>query len=229
MSREVGNRLILLIDILSLGIGIYGLLGVVKNELPPYLASGGHWQFLTNISLVISLLVFFLGIAAHATKNEKAFTLKNKVHQVATSLEFVVTLVYWPLRLFLLHLLIKDPSKKIISLPVDLAVHLIPLTSLLVDYLVFMPKWTIKREIAFLISMCLSVLYYVYLNILIDFENGGSYPYAFLEVESEVLRFVIVLAVGSIGFLSTVIVDNLYELVIGKPRENLHEYEKKVA
>lgn len=228
MNREVGNGLILLIDIVALVIGVYGLLGVVKNELPPYLASGGHWQFLTNISLVISLLVFFLGIVAHATKNRKAFVLKNNIHQVATSLEFVVTMIYWPLRLFLLHLLIKEPSKKLISWPVDLAVHLVPLVSLLLDYLVFMPKWTIKREVAFLLSTSLSLIYYAYLNVLIDFENGGSYPYAFLEVESEFLRLVIVLIVGLVGFFSTIIVDHIYELVVGKQEEVSHEYEKKV-
>lgn len=215
MSRRVvGNRAILLINGVSF---VLAYLGMHRNifvaELPPHLEKGGHWQFLTNLSLVYSLVVFGVGFLAHLFHSSLLFNIKNNLHPVGLALESIVTVVYWPLRLFFLHLLIKDPAEFNIPIPVDLAIHLLPFVSLLVDYLVFMPRWTIKNSTALGLVVVLATGYYYLLENLIDVEAGARYPYAFLEGSDE-KRLVVFAIITAVSYVQFVLLKTLYPLVV---------------
>lgn len=200
-NRSVGNLTAATILLVGFALSYYGLhYCFTKVELPPHLAQAGQLQFLTNLSLIISLLVYALGFLSHVTNSHRLYVWKNNVHPVALALESVVTSVYWPLRLFLLPLLVKDPGRKMIPMSVDICVHLVPFVVLVVDYLVYMPRWEISASTAFGVCTVLTTGYWAWLKYLIDFQSGAEYPYNFLNGDSEATRIMIFAVVGLVGF-----------------------------
>ncbi|EGW31899.1 uncharacterized protein SPAPADRAFT_60992 [Spathaspora passalidarum NRRL Y-27907] len=225
--REVGNPVIAFIDGISLAIGFYGIYtNIMTVELPEYLAGAGHWQFLTNLSLVYSLVVFGLGFVAHITHNNILFGIKNNIHPIGLALETIVAVIYWPLRLFFMNLLTSAPENFCISLSTDLAIHLMPVVSLLIDYLVFMPKWTIKTSSALGLLVFLTSVYWCLLKSLIDIEKGAKYPYAFLDVESEVERAAIFGVVTLVAFLQFLFLRKVYDFIVKTTEEIDDEIDK---
>ncbi|ABN67301.2 conserved hypothetical membrane protein [Scheffersomyces stipitis CBS 6054] len=213
--RVVGNKVILTIDLVSLVIGLYGMqTNILTIELPDHLAEAGHWQFLTNLSLVYSLFVFLIGFVAHLTKSELLFDFKNNIHPMGLALESIVTMIYWPLRLFFLHLLVGEPSKFKLPLSTDLSIHLMPVVSLLIDYFVFMPRWTIKTTTALGLVLSLTSGYWFLLKNLIDVTKGARYPYAFLDVDSDEKRMVVFAMVALVAFAQFLIMRKLYDVVV---------------
>lgn len=223
--RELGNKYILAIDFVSVCIGTYGIIKVTNLQLPAHLEAGGPWQFLTNLSLAYSLVVFIVGFLAHLIKCKRLYAVKNYLHPIALALETIVAGIYWPLRLFFLHLLAKDPSKFNLPLRVDLSIHLMPVVSLLIDYLVFMPKWTLSAVGAFFNCFILTTGYWFLLKSLVDFDNGGEYPYVFLNVENERLRMTIFSTVGIVAFVQFLVMRALYDRLLTAAKEE--EREKK--
>lgn len=218
MARGIGNFVSLSLNFLSLIVGTYGLNSILDLELPPHLLKAGHWQFLTNISLLFSLVVFSLGIAAHLLKLNDIFRLRSVLHPVVLTLESVVTVVYWPLRLFWLPMLVKD-SQRLIPWKVDVSVHLVPFAALLVDFLFFMPRWTIPTAVAFFECILLTFLYWVHLSFLVDEASGASYPYEFLNGESNAVRGIIFVVIGLLGFGMFVLIKRIYDIVAAE-KEN---------
>jgi hypothetical protein len=219
-----------MIDGISLLIGGYGIYGnILTCVLPPHLAGGGHWQFLTNLSLIYSMVVFGLGFIAHLTKNQRLFAVKNTIHPIGIALESIVALIYWPLRIWFIHLLANDPSLMTIPLSIDLSIHLMPLVSLLIDYLVFMPKWTIRTSTALMICTAFTICYWVLLKYLIDVENGGVYPYAFLNVDTELQRGIVFCMVGLSTFCQFLSLRKLYETIVGVTEDVSAEIDHKLA
>ncbi|CAK7910200.1 hypothetical protein CAAN1_21S02476 [[Candida] anglica] len=219
MARTVGNIFAIALNVVSISIGIFGISKTIYSPdrvLPLHLIGAGEWQFLTNLSLVYSLIVFVIGLISHVTKSQFLYRLKNDLHPVGLALETVVALVYWPLRIWFLHLLVKDPSSFALPLDADLAIHLMPVISLLVDYLAFMPAWTLKKSTAFSMCAILTTAYWFWLHHIIDFENGGAYPYNFLNVSNIYLRIGIFSLVGLTGFSSYLLMRNVYVWVVRK-------------
>lgn len=212
--RTVGNPIIAGIDLASLTIGTYGICMIIwKTPLPEYFIEAGHWQFLTNLSLAYSLMLFFIGFIAHVTRSTWLYTIKNTLHPIGLALECVVTVIYWPLRLFFLSLLTEDPGSFKLPLTIDLAIHLMPMVSLLIDYLVFMPQWTIKTSTALSIVVALTVLYWYLLEFLVDIENGAKYPYAFLNGDKS-HRMVAFAVVGLVAFVQFLFLRKIYDWIV---------------
>ncbi|EGV66174.1 hypothetical protein PSN45_003429 [Yamadazyma tenuis] len=212
--RTVGNRVILAIDVISTAIGLYGLYEISLIELPAPLRGAGKWQFLTNLSLLFSILTFSVGIISHLTRSEAIFQLKNFLHVISFVAEAVVTSVYWPLRLFFLHYLVNDGNIRI-KLTVDLAIHFMPFVSLAIDFFFFMPNFTIKTRSAFLLFISLTSAYWFWLNSIIDLERGGIFPYAFLNIGNNLTRLIIFWVIGFSAFLQFLLMRFLYNSFVG--------------
>lgn len=220
MPRTHGNKKVFLINAIATGLGGYAIwFSLYKVELPPHLAGAGQWQFLTQLSLAASLVVFAIGLAAHGLHSPALFLLKNALHPIAMILETVVTTIYWPLRLFLVHKLVKDPTRKHLPLSIDFCMHLVPFVALFVDYIFFMPKWTISSYSAFVICGALCGSYYLWLRRLVDVANGGEYPYEFLNVPDELTRIMIFGAVALLAFAFFLSLRALYTIVVGDSAE----------
>lgn len=222
--RVVGNPIIGTITTVSLLIGGWGLYKITGFELPENLAGAGCWQFLTNLSLLYTLIVFAIGTLAHVFKSPFLYSLKNNLHPIALALESVVALVYWPLRLFRPQLILTRDF--FLPMNVDLAIHLLPVVSLSVDYFVFMPKWLLSHTAAFLFVTSLSMGYYYLLKQIVDVENGAIYPYQFLNVETEQQRIVIFFIVGMTGFIQYLFLQKLYDVIIDGEYKKLTDEEK---
>ncbi|ANZ73167.1 BA75_01127T0 [Komagataella pastoris] len=176
--REPGNVYSLLINLVFMTVCLRGIREVLHLELPPELKHAGHKQFLTNISAVATIAVQSLSIICHLTGSWTLFRLKNYLHSVATSLEFVVSVIYWPLRLFFTHMILSKES--FIPLSTDLSIHLVPVVSLLLDFYFFMPNWTVTTPQAFFITAALDLLYWKWLDYVMD--DSSKFPYPFLNV-----------------------------------------------
>lgn len=213
--RRFGHPIIILIDIVSILIGFYGLHNA-RPQLPDNLKQAGHWQFLTNISLLASIITFTIGLFSHLTRSVRLFELKNILHTITFVAEAVVTSVYWPLRLFFLHYLIHDRSITI-KLVVDLSIHLMPFISLAIDFFFFSPNFQIKTTTAVVLFLGLTSSYWLWLNYLIDFENGGVFPYAFLNIGTSFTRAIIFWGIGFSAFLQFLLMRFIYTLFV-KPQ-----------
>ncbi|KAG0668401.1 hypothetical protein C6P45_004687 [Maudiozyma exigua] len=186
----------LFINFISLCSGCWGLSQATKLILPPTLSSAGHKQFLTNISVVATLISnvwnimnFFIQRSSLNVNVLNGFNYisRHLVLPIGLVLETVVPLVYWPLRLFAMKLIMQgvEDGKSPVPVPVDLAIHFFPCIFLLSDHYLSGSgsKFKISNLKAWLIVTGLGLAYYKYLALLIDTSKGQKYPYPFLDVE----------------------------------------------
>lgn len=215
MSRTVGNPWVVALDLTAIATGVYAVYYILSYvQLPPHLVGAGHWQFLTNISLLLSQVVFVLGAVAHFLESDVLFRIKNNLHPIALAVECIVTGIYWPLRIMFIHILVKDPKAKFVPMSVDICLHLCPVVGLAIDYFFFMPKWTLLPSFSFGVCAVFSALYWWWLKVIIDFENGGEYPYMFLNVPDELTRVLIFGIVTLLAFVLFMVLRALHDLLV---------------
>ena len=117
-------------------------IGLNELELPPQLANGGHYQFLTNIALLLSTIYSFVNILYHQTSINGIKPLKIHMSAICLSLNVVVSLVYWSLKLFIPHLIAEMDAS--VPLLVDIKIHMMPLLTVAIDYFCFMEVWDVR-------------------------------------------------------------------------------------
>lgn len=189
----------------------YGLYSCTSIKLPPSLEKAGHKQFLTNISAAVTVLNNVSNLANYALRRGGApsgaveFWARHVTLPIALAVESVVASVYWPLRLFAIHLIMVDAprgDRSPIPLQVDLAIHLAPIVLLLSDHYLSGAgaKFRISKRYAWAIVMVLGFGYKSLLGRLIDPDAGQAFPYPFLNV-AEPLRSIIFAIVTSISLL----------------------------
>lgn len=176
----------LLVNVLSLLTTSWGLYNAAEVKLPASLAQAGHKQFLTNISVGITILTNLTSIFTYYTNGKLEVFSREIAFPVALVLETIVALVYWPLRLFALHLIfhgVADDAHAPLKMSIDLSIHLLPVLYLLADYFAFTDKpFQMPRRNVWFIVMALGLLYNRYLKFLIDPSKGQAYPYPFLNI-----------------------------------------------
>ncbi|SCV05243.1 LANO_0H03202g1_1 [Lachancea nothofagi CBS 11611] len=213
-----------LINFASLCTSSWGLYGAASVALPSSLARAGHRQFLTNIAVTITIINNLVNLVSHLRFGRglkhasRQFTLP-----MALVLETVVAAVYWPLRLFFLPLImhnVNDNSRMPLSVPVDCAIHLMPLVFLALDYLVVESapfQMSLKR--AWVIVTALGLGYNRYLTWLIDRDAGEVYPYPFLDVP-EPFKSAIFVAVTNVAWGFYVMYKRAHLSMRRKPKVN---------
>lgn len=126
-------------------------------------AYGWHFQFLTILSLIASLVVFGLGALADVTANTSLFRAKNALSAIVTPLEFLVTLLYFGISAV-------DPTMVVppefqIPLLVDLGFHFAPAVFLSLDALILSPPWTASASTVMALSTLISLAYWYWVEI----------------------------------------------------------------
>lgn len=209
----------LLLNVCSLLICSRGLYKCTQLILPSQLIEAGHKQFLTNISVgvtlmsnVMNIINWFVQRSKCATKNDKrcnakciSFVSRHLILPIALILESIVPLVYWPLRLFAQNLIMQDVPRDApnpLPLSTDVSIHLFPFVFLFADHYLsgYGQKFAISNSKAWLIVTALGMSYYKYLAILIDTTTGQMYPYPFLDVD-EPYKSIIFVIVSTIAWL----------------------------
>ncbi|GMG38918.1 unnamed protein product [Ambrosiozyma monospora] len=190
-------RLALSLSWIFVFFGSDGLNEISNLKLSPELQQGGHGQFLTNISLGITLIYFMYNIAYHHFELAKLKKLKDVLNALAITLESVVFTVYWPLRLFFIHLIL--PGKDMIPIKLDLKIHFLPFVSLMLDFMFFsVGPWEVTYTEGFTYIVGCTVAYWFWLEYLL--EGAPTYPYPFLNVETPI-RAAIFAGVAVFAFL----------------------------
>ncbi|SMN21047.1 similar to Saccharomyces cerevisiae YHR140W Putative integral membrane protein of unknown function [Maudiozyma saulgeensis] len=202
----------LLLNVLSLAVGCWGLSHATTLVLPPSLRDAGHKQFLTNISVVATLISNVCNISNYFIQRINLninllkfsnFISRHIVLPIALVLETVVPLVYWPLRLFAMKLIMQGVSsgKSPIPISVDLAIHFFPCVFLLCDHYLSGTgkKFIISNRKAWFLVTALGSGYYKYLALLIDPSIGQKYPYPFLDV-AEPYKSIIFVCITSLAW-----------------------------
>ncbi|KAG7695445.1 hypothetical protein KL930_003442 [Ogataea haglerorum] len=191
---SIGSKLSLTLSYVVITLGSRTVHQLLALELPPELQEGGHSQFLTNLALYVTIFYFSLNAVYQLFEIRKLAYARQFVNAMAISLEFIVTYVYWGLRLVNKDLIMKGPG---IPLSIDLTIHALPFASLVIDYFCFMDPWTISKKEALVTTSLMAAAYWWHLKRLISAE--GHYPYPFLDVD-DWLRAVIFAVVSLLAF-----------------------------
>jgi len=152
---------------------------------------GGYFQFLTNQGLVVSLLCMFVSLFCDLFPSIKVIRqIKRSILMISLPLEFVVTTIYWSLLSFFPHLIVLPLAEseqtpgaplKLMHIPLktDLALHAVPLFSLLIDFFVFESKFTkAHAKAAPAVVVAFAIWYGSFVEYCATFN--GSFPYPFL-------------------------------------------------
>lgn len=119
---------------------------------------GGHFQFLTNIGLILATLTFAAGLASDLTLSNQLFGIKNALSVCAAPLEVLVSMLYWGIRSIDKSLII-PPDFELPWMP-DVGFHLMPAIMLSLDLILLSPPWTVTAYAAMAISMTMAFLYW---------------------------------------------------------------------
>lgn len=130
---------------------------------------GWNLQFLTIISLTLSLVVFVLGAVADLTRSATLFGIKNAISIVTTPLEVVVTILYFGISA--IDPTLVAPPEYAIPLDVDLGFHLFPAVLLVVDFLFFSPPWVIGAPAVMFLSTAFGFGYWYWVELCYS-KNG---------------------------------------------------------
>ena len=138
-----------LISLVSLAICCSGLYDCFQLELPPGLVKGGHFQFLTNVSLILTIIYILQTIVTPTSYNLRL------QYNVVSNLEFTVTVSYWVMHLILPHWLNTNSFERDYWL--DFKIHIWPYV-----YLIFDNQEQIKPKncgrLLPLLSLCIGVI-----------------------------------------------------------------------
>ncbi|ODV61857.1 uncharacterized protein ASCRUDRAFT_7330 [Ascoidea rubescens DSM 1968] len=132
----------------------------------------------------------------------------NFIHSICLIIQFLIFVIYWPLKLYNRDLLYYSSSNsksfpdilsnQLSSLTssasssnvnnydelnflIELTIHILPYLLLLTDFLFFLPNYQIKKRLISLLIAVLIFFYYVFLLLLVDTGLNQNLPYPFLQ------------------------------------------------
>ncbi|EGW35207.1 uncharacterized protein SPAPADRAFT_58407 [Spathaspora passalidarum NRRL Y-27907] len=180
-----------LVSLIVLGLCVSALYETTNVPLPPELEKGGSFQFLTVLSLVVTIIYITLSQITSSNWNVKY------IYPLASNLEFQVTVGYWSLKL----LGFKNYER---SLWLDIKLHAIPYLYLLVldSHSRGSVRTSVMITVAFMLVWWTYIESIVYLN-----RNDGvtSFPYGMLNNRTFIGRFVWFIGFTSLSCLNYVV------------------------
>ncbi|CAK9439048.1 uncharacterized protein LODBEIA_P32720 [Lodderomyces beijingensis] len=154
-------------DLFSLAVCISGVYDTFSLELPPYLQRGGHFQFLTNISL-LSTCIYIISKHILMLPPRQA----NLIYNTVMNLEFTVTSCYWTLHYILPHWLNTATIDR--NFVLDFKIHLWP-------YLYLLVCKERRNKWGSLGSGVVFAFYWAYIEWLVGSDPTQRFAYPFLN------------------------------------------------
>ncbi|GAA5957109.1 hypothetical protein JCM3765_005408 [Sporobolomyces pararoseus] len=140
---------------------------------------GGHWTYLTILSLAASWLVFLFALLKDAFPSVNLFArLKTMTSLISTPIEGFVAIMYWGLMLIDPSLLTPPDIEFRLPLPLDLSIHGFPAIYLWIDFLCFSPPFP-KAAKPFALSTAAVCGYVSWMEYAAS--KNGRFPYPFLD------------------------------------------------
>ena len=152
-----------------------GLVKSLSTKLPPHIVKAGHFQFITNCSLLTTILYLISSF----------FYTSPWFYNLACNLEFNVIFSYWTMALFFKSMVAEDEVDR--NLFMDLQVHFFPYIYLIIDN-----QPTLNLKNSWISTATFIFLYWVY----IEWECGkhihdgiSGFPYPFMKGLNKIQRF----------------------------------------
>ncbi|KAF8848460.1 hypothetical protein BDZ45DRAFT_635694, partial [Acephala macrosclerotiorum] len=157
---------------------------------------GGHFQFPTNIGLLLSFLSFAFAVLDDIFPSSTLDRLKRTTRFIVMPLETTITLAYC-LLYFAHKSLIVDSQALPLQSHRDIGFHLLPALFLIADHHVVPPKQVlrVRSELAFFAFVGFVALYGLWLEIC--HARNGFWPYPILAnvgVETKAGLFAVIVA-----------------------------------
>ncbi|CAE6416370.1 unnamed protein product [Rhizoctonia solani] len=148
----------------SMSIMAYGFmsLGTVTSNEWISKQTGGHWQFLTILGLAAAWVTIALSLLGDLFPSSQSVSgIKRSLLMISLPVSIIVSGIYWTLMLAFPHLIlppIETPSEPVepssapeapqfyqIPLKMDLALHLVPSISLVLDFFILERKYAARQ------------------------------------------------------------------------------------
>ncbi|KAI5952733.1 hypothetical protein KGF54_003600 [Candida jiufengensis] len=166
-----------------------GLYKSLTTKLPPHLAKSGQFQFLTNCSLLTTVIYLTLSVFGLAPL---------WLYNLSSNLEFNVIVSYWSMALIFPQMVGEAEVDR--NLFMDLQVHAFPYLYLIIDS---------QPSLGLFNSSMLTCLYVLIYWFYFEWECGkhlndgvSGYPYPFLKGKNLVSRFWCMFIFAFIGCLN---------------------------
>ncbi|KAL1928177.1 hypothetical protein VTP01DRAFT_3093 [Rhizomucor pusillus] len=181
------------LNTIGLASNIYGFSFVI-NALPPAPGFGGIFQFLTMIGLTMATLSFALKVLRSLVPGFLTGLHKTVVY-VATPLEGLITLLYWPMIFYSRDMLAHQETPFMLPLVPDMSLHFWPAVVLWADFLIFDIEFQrSKQHVAIIYIFSLVYFFWTWYC----FSRNGFWPYPFLAQLSHYARAMLFMFCGNV-------------------------------
>ncbi|GJE95192.1 FAR-17a/AIG1-like protein [Phanerochaete sordida] len=178
---------------------------------------GGHFQFLTIQGLVVAWVTMVLSLSADLFPSVEVIRkAKRAVFMIAMPLATVISTIYWGLLLFMPHLILRAPEKgewqpqvpsddvpDLLRVPIklDLALHAVPGTALILDFFLFEVKYAkhTARYGGAIVAAIASFWYSCWVEYCASYN--GTFPYPFLTFNPLSIRIAIYAGASTFAYL----------------------------
>ncbi|RCK64689.1 hypothetical protein Cantr_00190 [Candida viswanathii] len=170
-----------------------GLLRSISTKLPPHIVKSGHFQFITNCSLLTTVLYLVLRTFFHAPR---------WLYNLACNLEFNVVVSYWTMAIFFSSMVAEPDVDR--DLFLDMQVHLFPYLYLISD-----AQETVSRDVSWGMTVGYVFVYWMYIEWQCGKHLGdgvSGFPYPFMKGMNKVQRL------GSMGVFAGIACANYFVL-----------------
>ncbi|CUA74973.1 hypothetical protein RSOLAG22IIIB_01608 [Rhizoctonia solani] len=205
----------------SMSIMAYGFmsLGTVTSDEWISKQTGGHWQFLTILGLAAAWITMALSLLGDLFPYSQSINgIKRSLLMISLPVSIIVSGIYWTLLLAFPHLILPPvgtssepaepssssevPQSYRLPLKIDLALHLAPSASLILDFFTLERRYTarqLENQAPFL-SILAAVSYATWAEYCAS--KNGAFPYPFLTMSPFHIRVVIYGVTTLLAYLS---------------------------
>lgn len=162
-------------NVFALFLSAKGLYDTCTLELPEHLVKGGQFQFLTNLSILITMFYYLTEVVVMVVRAPKPRIL-DYFHNLCYNVEFTVTVTYWCLVYYWPHLLNGDFD---VNWLVDLEIHLFPFILLSVSRSGY---FKVQKSIIYISVFLYLVSYWAAIERV--YAGEPVFPYPFLSQEN---------------------------------------------
>ncbi|ODV89502.1 hypothetical protein CANCADRAFT_19271, partial [Tortispora caseinolytica NRRL Y-17796] len=184
------------------------------NPSPVSVAYGGILQFLTNITLFVTLVTCCIGTIADITKSALITSLKDKLAASIFSIEVVVACVYWPLKFYDKSLIVNNVVK-MIPVPLDLTIHVLPVLVLLIDIALSQSPSPISSTDALMFYVVYGLAYWIWIHHTRSVND--FFPYPFLDKLNHFQRTLMLIFCVLLAFVSHLLVSAFRQKLLRAP------------
>ncbi|CEQ42988.1 SPOSA6832_04861 [Sporobolomyces salmonicolor] len=192
---------------------------------------GGHWQFLTILSLAAAWLTFAFALLKDAFPSVTLFArLKTTLAIVAVPVEGFVGVLYWSMQLYDPSLLTPPNPLFVLPFHLDISIHGLPAVLLWADFLAFSPPFPKEANPAS-IAVTATMSYVAWMEFVAS--RNGTFPYPFLNELTKAQRSIFYLFQIPVVIVLYRGANGLHHLVRGydkgKEAKTVREAERKAA